>query len=195
MAAPLSGFAQARPFAPHQQAQKPRIAPRRVVCKADANEQQHQFGAGLSGGLALLVSAPRAWAEGLELPADLTYPGLNVPELPSLPTESAGIADFISDYPLLLPATIGLLIGPLIISKLNTGSSKVQSISAARALDALNTEDPVVFVDIRNKESVKQYGDPSLSSVKKSIVRVSVLKGASKHFSQRDQYSDHLHET
>jgi hypothetical protein len=40
----------------------------------------------------------------------------------------------------------------------------------------LSTEDAVAFVDIRSKESAKQYGDPNLSSVKKPILRVPFTK-------------------
>ena len=170
MAAPLAGFAQARPFAVNQHSHRAQ----RVCCQS--HQQPRQLGAGASG-LALLLSASRAWAEGLELPSDLTYPSISVPELPSqLPTDAAGFTQFISDYPLLLPAAAGLVIVPVLISQINGGGSKVQGVSAARVLDLLSSEDAVAFIDIRSKESAKQYGDPDLSSVRKSLIRVPFSK-------------------
>ena len=93
-----------------------------------------------------------------------------------MPTDSAGLAQFVSDYPLLLPAAAGVLVVPSLISLINGSRSKVQGVSAAKALDVLSTEDAVAFVDIRSKESARQYGDPNLSSVKKSLVRVPYTK-------------------
>ena len=146
-----------------------------MCCRADLDApKQRHFGAG-AGALAALLATPRAWAEGLELPADLTYPGLNVPELPNVP-DAAGLSQLVSDYPLLLPAAAGLVVVPLLISQINRGGSKVQGISATRALEVLSTEDAVAFVDIRSKESAKQYGDPNLSSVKKPTIRVPFTK-------------------
>lgn len=169
MAAPLAGFAHTRPFVVNQHAHRAQ----RVCCQSNGHRQ---LGAGASG-LALLLSAPRAWADGLEIPSDLTYPTISLPELPSqLPTDSAGIAQFISDYPLLLPAAAGLVIVPALISQLNGNRSKVQSVSAARVLDLLSSEDAVAFIDVRSKESAKQYGDPDLSSVRKSLIRVPFSK-------------------
>ena len=93
-----------------------------------------------------------------------------------MPTDSAGLAQLVSDYPLLLPAAAGLVVVPLLISQISGGGSKVQSVSAAKALDVLSTEDAVAFVDIRSKESARQYGDPNLSSVKKALIRVPYMK-------------------
>jgi hypothetical protein len=125
---------------------------------------------------AALSLVPKAWADGLELPSDLKYPGLEVPELPNLPTDASGITQFISDYPLLLPAAAGLVLVPLLLSQVSGGGSKVQGVSAARALEVLGTEDAVIFVDIRGKEAIKESGDPDLRSVKKGITRLPFSK-------------------
>ena len=128
---------------------------------------------GTCGIAATLASIPKAWAEGLELPSDLTY---SVPELPNLPSDASGISQFISDYPLLLPAAAGLVLVPLLISQINGGGSKVQGVGGLRALEVLATEDSVIFLDIRSKEDAKESGDPDLRSVKKSVTRLPFTK-------------------
>lgn len=132
--------------------------------------------AGTSSLAAVLASVPKAWADVLEIPSDLKYPGLEVPELPNLPTDASGVTQFISDYPLLLPAAAGLVLVPLLISQLNGGGGKVQGVSGARALELLGTDDAVIFVDIRSKESARESGDPDLRSVKKNITRLPYSK-------------------
>lgn len=178
MSASLLGLAQSRPFTLHRQTSRPRWATS-VVCKADAREVQRRVAVGTGGLAAAIASIPKAWAEGLELPSDLTYPGLKVPEsLQNLPTDVPGIGQFISDYPLLLPAAAGAVLVPLLISQINGGGSKVQGVGALRALELLASEDSVIFVDIRSKEAAKESGTPDLRSVKKNVTRLPFTKAS-----------------
>ena len=64
---------------------------------------------------------------------------------------------------------------PLFVSQVS-GSSGVQGVSAARALTILETEDPVVFVDIRSAADSKSQGSPDLGSVKKAAIRLPFTK-------------------
>ncbi len=176
MPASLLGFAQARPFTLHRQASRSRLASG-AVCRASARAgNDRRVAVGTSGLATVLASIPKAWAEGLEIPSDLTYPSLNVPELPNLPSDASGIGQFISDYPLLLPAAAGLVLVPLLISQITGGGGKVQGVGGLRALEVLASEDPVIFVDIRSKEAIKESGEPDLRPVKKSITRLPFTK-------------------
>lgn len=142
-------------------------------------------------GLALYIACiPRAWAEAdIELPPQLKsltsapqLPDVNI-QLPKdiqLPTDAGGIGQFISDYPLALPLAAALVLIPLAFSQASGGSG-VQGVSAARALTVLETEDPVVFLDIRSDSDAKTQGSPDLSSIRKAAIRLPFTKVIMKH--------------
>ena len=169
-----------------------------LVCKARSSCETVNVGraaGGLSGLAVYLASIPKAWAEAdIELPPQLT--SLTAPQLPDvniqlptnvqlptdvqLPTNAAGIGQLISDYPLALPLVAALVLIPLAFSQARGGSS-VQGVSAARALEVLENEDPVVFLDVRSAADSKSQGSPDLSSIKKAAIRLPFTKVAMQH--------------
>ena len=197
MAFSLHSNLQSRPFT----LDRPALRSRRshvLVCKARSSCETVNVGraaGGLSGLAVYLASIPKAWAEAdIELPPQLT--SLTAPQLPDvniqlptnvqlptdvqLPTNAAGIGQLISDYPLALPLVAALVLIPLAFSQARGGSS-VQGVSAARALEVLENEDPVVFLDIRSAADSKSQGSPDLSSIKKAAIRLPFTKVAMQH--------------
>ncbi len=84
----------------------------------------------------------------------------------------------ISDYPLLIPAGALLLAVPLVGALVGGASqgAKVGPTSAARAVEALAEDERVIIVDIRSKESVKEYGTPDIRATKKKLNSVPFTK-------------------
>ena len=192
MAFPLHCNLQSRPFT----IERPALRSRRshvLLCRARSASKTVDFGRAAGGvsSLALyLASIPRAWAEAdIELSPQLTSP-TSAPQLPDvniqlpkdiqLPTDAGGIGQFISDYPLLLPLAAALVLIPLAFSQASRGSG-LQGVSAARALSVLETEDPVVFLDIRSASDAKIQGSPDLSSIRKAAIRLPFTKVAMQH--------------
>ena len=172
---------QSRPFTLERPLPKNRGA-KLTQCRARSDLEIRNSQSGAAGGVgfaAYVASVSKAWAEAdIDVPPQLTPSGPG-PQLPDvniqLPAEAGGIGQFISDYPLALPLAAALVLVPLFISQVR-GSSGVQGVSAARALNILETEDPVVFVDIRSGADSKSQGSPDLSSTKKAAVRLPFTK-------------------
>ena len=151
-------------------------------CRARADLEIRKSHSGAAGGVgfaAYVASISKSWAEAdIDVPPQLTPSGPG-PQLPDvniqLPAGAGGIGQFISDYPLALPLAAALVLVPLFVSQLS-GSSGVQGVSAARALTILETEDPVVFVDIRSGADSRSQGSPDLGSIKKAAVRLPFTK-------------------
>lgn len=172
---------QSRPFTLERPLPKDRRA-KLTQCRARSDleiRQSHSGTAGVIGFAAYTASISKAWAEAdIDVPTQLTPSGPG-PQLPDvniqLPAEAGGIGQFINDYPLALPLAAALVLVPLFVSQLR-GSSAVQGVSAAKALNILETEDPVVFVDIRSGADSKRQGNPDLGSIKKAAIRLPFTK-------------------
>lgn len=181
MALTLPCSLKSRPFT----LERPALRSRRshvLVCRARSDLETVKIGkaAGRLAGLAVyLASIPRAWAEAdIELPPQLTSL-TSAPQLPDvniqLPANAGGIGQLISDYPLALPLAAALVLIPILVSQVS-GADGVQGVSAARALSILETEDPVVLLDIRNAADAKTQGSPDMSSIKKAALRLPFTK-------------------
>ena len=151
-------------------------------CSARSDLESRTSRSGLVGGTGLaayIASLSQSWAEAdIDVPPQLipSGPGPQLPDVNiQLPAEAGGIGQFISDYPLALPLAAALVLVPLIVSQVS-GSSGVQGVSAARALSILETEDPVVFVDIRSGADSKSQGSPDLGSIEKAAIRLPFTK-------------------
>ena len=181
MALLTSSSLQNRPFTLERPLPRNRRA-KLTHCSARSDLESRKSCSGLVGGTGLaayIASLSKAWAEAdIDVPPQLIPPGPG-PQLPDvniqLPAEAGGIGQFISDYPLALPLAAALVLVPLIVSQLS-GSSGAQGVSAARALSILETEDPVVFVDIRSGADSKSQGNPDLGSIKKAAIRLPFTK-------------------
>ena len=168
-------FTLERPLSRHRRAKL-------TQCGARSDLEIGNSRSGLAGGIGLaayVASLSRALAEAdIDIPPQLTPSGPG-PQLPDvnfqLPAEAGGIGQFISDYPLALPLAAALVLVPLLVSQVS-GSSGAQGVSAARALTILETEDPVVFVDIRSGADCKSQGSPDLASIKKAAMRLPFTK-------------------
>jgi len=186
MATIMSSHLQSRPFT----LERPALRSRRSqlpICRARSDlgtTNGRNIAAGGAGLAAYLAYLPRAWAEAdIEIPPEVTS-RISAPQLPDIKDiqlplsvpDAGGIGHFISDYPLALPLAAALVLIPLLISQVSGGGSGVQGIGAARALTVLETEDPVVLLDIRNAAEAKEQGSPDLGSIKKAAIRLPFTK-------------------
>ncbi|KAF8676665.1 hypothetical protein HU200_046900 [Digitaria exilis] len=137
----------------------------------------------LSGGVALGLSLSHAGA-GAALAAPLSYE-----EMLRLSTDSDsdlggfalpdlgldGLADFVSENPLVVAAGVAAVALPLLLAQLlgGGGGSKPYSVVSARAAYQRLLEEPAAqLVDIRTRKDAQEDGAPDLREAKKKVVAV-----------------------
>eukprot|EP00884_Botryococcus_braunii_P016964 jgi/Botrbrau1/3951/Bobra.0365s0026.1 len=114
-------------------------------------------------------------------------PDFSVPSLPEIPVDVASklpnisfepIQQLLGDYPLLIPAGALLAAVPAVGALFGGGGAggKVAPTSAARAVEALSQDSRVLLLDIRDKDTVREYGTPDIRATKKKLYSLPYTK-------------------
>ncbi|KAK9815587.1 hypothetical protein WJX72_006317 [[Myrmecia] bisecta] len=152
------------------------VRPRSTAVRAVAHAEESNVlrrAAQLGASLPLILTAPAAWAEdlGVTLPTPEATSQAISDATGALPSD---VQQLLTDSPWLIPGAIGVVAVPLLLAGVLGGGvgSKAKATSAVNAFEALKEEPRTVFVDIRNKQDVKEFGSPDLRAARKSIVSV-----------------------